>query len=174
MSTAVTQLEQQLEAARKVEAEQRCENAKHEVQRLRHEGAALLAELRPLAAQVHEAQNERLKLHGLLVQARNQIAAYSTPLSPLEFPSDEAITAHAAQLEAWKQKQKELLAKHGKIRECEWSARIRGMPLQSQINRLEFMIKNLTAIAEGRRPGETTGGLFTTEDFLGHTDRRFD
>lgn len=109
MQTAVTQLELQLAGALATEARQKCEDAKAEVQRLRCEGAELLAEFRPLAVQVRDAQNERLKLHGLLVQARNQIATYSSPLNPLTFPSDDEIRAHAEQLETWKQRQKELV-----------------------------------------------------------------
>ena len=101
MSTAVTEAQRQLDAAVAVEGMRRRETAKQEIKRLRHEGAALLKRFRPLAAQVKQAQADRLRLHYELVKARNNIAAYRTPLDPSTFPSDEDVAKQARALVGW-------------------------------------------------------------------------
>ncbi len=166
--SAVTIIEQQLEAARAEEAKSRREAAKQKIEELRREGAMLLKELRPLAKQVREAQRERLRLHGLLVQARNNILAFSQQLNPLDFPSDEKIAEQAQQLETWKNRQKELLAQHA--RSCEREAvRSQAVALQRKLDHLQYSISNLTAVSEGRLPGQLDkGGLSTCEDFIGN------
>jgi chromosome segregation ATPase len=172
-ASAVIAAEQQLNAVRAVAETQRREGAKQEIRRLRHEGAALIRQFRPLAAQVKQAQADRLRLHYELLRAKNHIAAYRVPLDPLTFPSDENIAAHAAQLVAWQAEQKKLLAQYEDAVRRE-SARVHAVTIQDRLVHMQFEIQNLTAIAEGRRPGEMAkGGLSTCEDFIGRTDRRF-
>jgi chromosome segregation ATPase len=171
MSTlSVAQAETQLAAAQAENAKQKRENAKREIQRLRAEGATLTKELRPLAAQVREAQAERLKLHGLLLQARNQINFYAAPLDPLTFPSDEDIAEHGKQLTLWRNRQKELLAAHEDCVRRE-GVRAEAVTLQKRLEHLQYSINNLSAVAEGRRPGQLEGGgvFQNVEDFIGHT-----
>jgi hypothetical protein len=152
-------------AALAAEASARREAAKQQIKELRREGAALLRQYRPLAAQIKTAQQQRLKLHGALVQARDQIAIYSVPLDPETFPSDADLAAHAEQLDLWKGRQKELLAQVEDARNRE-AARPQAMAIQNRLRHMQFEIRNLTSIAEGRRPGEIEGGLFSVENFL--------
>jgi chromosome segregation ATPase len=169
MSTVtVADARAQLTRAEALETKEKRENAKREIERLRRDGAALLKQLRPLAAQVTEAQRNRLRLHGELNNARQQIDFYSTPLDPLTFPSDEDIAAHAQQLTLWKQRQRELLKQAESVRQRE-AMRPQAVALQDRINRMQFEISNLTAISEGRRPGDVAGGGISqgVEDFIG-------
>lgn len=164
MSTAQVLVEQ-LATARAAESSAKCEAAKQRIKELRREGAALLMQYRPLAAQVKTAQQQRLKLNGELVQARDQIAIYSVPLDPETFPSDEDIAAHAEQLALWKARQRELLARNEDTRSRE-AVRPQAMAIQNRLQQMQYAIANLTAVAEGRRPGEIKGGLFSVENFL--------
>lgn len=175
MSTvAVVQAEQQLNVARAEEQRAKREAAKQEIKKLRTEGAALLKQFRPMVRQIRDAEQERLKLHGLLVQARNRIDFYSVPLDAVEFPTEEEIAAHAGQLGAWKVKQQELLAQHADALGRE-SIRAEAVAIQNRLQYLRYALQNLGAIAEGHRPGDLPeGGAFKgVEDFLGHSDRRF-
>ena len=169
MST-VAQAETALAVARVEEQKQKREDARREIQRLTAEGAKLKAELEPLVTQVKQAQNERLHLHGQLLQARSQIASYSAPLDPLTFPSAKDEAERRKQLAAWQEQQKELLKQHRTVVERE-SVRPYAVKVQQTLVRLQYEIANLTAIAEGRRPGQLAeGGLFTVgEDFLGNS-----
>ncbi len=169
MSTAVTEAQRQLDAAVAVEGMRRRETAKQEIKRLRHEGAALLKRFRPLAAQVKQAQADRLRLHYELVKARNNIAAYRTPLDPSTFPSDEDVAKQARALVGWQAQQQELLAQHEDACRRE-SVRVHAVAIQDRLLHMQFEIQNLTAIAEGRRPGEMPqGGLsMGVEDFIGN------
>jgi hypothetical protein len=144
---AVIEAERNLNAARAAAGTQRREDAKQNILRLRHEGAALLKRFRPLAAQVKQAQANRLRLHYELLRAKNNIATYSTPLDPLTFPSDENIAAHAAQLVAWQATQKELLAQHEDACRRE-SVRAHAVTIQDRLVHIQFEIQNLTAIAK--------------------------
>ena len=81
MSTTTLLLEQ-LNAALAAEATAKREAAKEQIKQLRREGAALLRQYRPLAAQVKASQQQRLKLNGLLLQAKERIAFYSAALDP--------------------------------------------------------------------------------------------
>jgi hypothetical protein len=167
---SVPEAEQQLAAAQAVAAKERRENATREIQRLRREGVPMLKRLRALAAVIHEAQNTRLKLNGLLLQARAQIASFSIPLDPMEFPSDADIAEHARQLTLWQARQKELLAQSEEcLRRESW--RMEAIGLQDRVNRMYQEMKNLTAVAAGRLPGQLeSGGLAQgLEDFIGHT-----
>jgi len=175
MSTqAVAQAETALAAARAEAEKQKRDDAKREILSLSAEGAALKAELEPLAAQVTTAQNDRLRITGQLAQARNQINTYAAPLDPLTFPSEQDERERRRKLAAWQAKQRELLAQleDARLRE---SVRPQAVALQRRLETLRFAIQNQSAIAEGRRPGQIEGGITTVgEDFLGHTDRRFD
>jgi hypothetical protein len=166
---AVIAAEQQLNAARAVAETQRREEAKQEILRLRHEGAALLKRFRPMAAQVKQAQADRLRLHYELLRAKNNIAAYRAPLDPLTFPSDEEVAEHARLLVAWQATQQKLLAQHEDACRRE-SVRVHAVAIQDRLIHMQFEIQNLTAIAEGRRPGEMAkGGLsMGVEDFFGN------
>jgi chromosome segregation ATPase len=166
--SAIAQAEQQLRAAHAEEAQRRRDGAKQEIVKSRQEGATLLRQLRPMARQIQEAQNERLRLGALLTHARDQIAAYSQPLDPLDFPTDEQIAEHAQQLEAWRSEQQQLLARHAAAKGRE-SIRPAAVALQSRLENLRFRIQNLSSIAEGRAPGQMPdGGLFRVgENFLG-------
>lgn len=166
--TTVVQAEQQLAAARAAEAIQKRENAKQQIERLSAEGAALIKQLRPMAQQVREAQNERLKLHGLLVQAREQIEIYNTPLDPLTFPSAQDERERVRQLAAWRERQRELLAQHAAASERE-AIRAQAVQIQRRLENITFEMNTLAVIAEGLKPGEFEGGLFRVgEDFIGH------
>jgi hypothetical protein len=119
-----------------------------------------------LAAQVKQAQADRLRLHGELVRARNQIAAYATPLDPLDFPSDADIQEHSEQLRLWQQKQAELLDQHREVVERE-AARIPAIALARRMENVRLEIQNWTAVAEGRRPGQVEGSITTATDLPG-------
>ena len=174
MSTTVIRAQNKLRVALSEEAQQRRENAREEIKRLSAEGAALRAELEPMAAQVRRAQNDRLRLHGELVHARAEIARYAAPLDPHEFPTAKDEAVRAKQLRWWRAEQKRLLAAHEDARQRE-SVRIEAIRLQNRVNQIHSQLNNLTVVAEGRELGRAEGGIFTTgEDFLGHTDRRFD
>ena len=163
----VSEAEKQLAAARAEAARQQRKDAQRKLQELRREGAELLAELEPLAAQIRSAQNERLRLNGQLVKARNQINAYSQPLDVSNFPSDADIRAHAAQLRQWQGRQKELLALHRAAVERE-SVRPRAVALEKRLEQLRFEVQNWTVIAEGGTFGEVEGGVYqNVGDFIG-------
>ena len=167
MTVSVTQAEAQLKVALASEAKQKRENAKAEIQRLSAEGATLQAELFALAAQIKQAQADRLQLHGALVNARTQLIAYSQPLDPLTFPSAKDERERVRQLAAWQQRQRELLAQHTAACERE-SVRGHAVQLKRKLEHLQYEIQNQTALAEGRKPGQLAeGGVFTgVEDFL--------
>lgn len=167
--TLITELQRQLKAAEAGDAKQKRENAAREIQRLTGEGAKLRIELEPLAKQIKTAQNKRLRFNGELVHAREQIAAYSTPLDLSDFPSDAEIRAHAEQLRLWQERQQELLAASKANEESIGFPVMRhAIGLQKRLNEIKFEIENLTAVAEGRRPGQIEGGInCVTEDFLG-------
>jgi chromosome segregation ATPase len=165
--TTVVLAEQQLNAARVAEASAKREAAQREIKRLRSEGAALLKQFRPMVRQIRAAEQERLKLHGQLVNARAKIAFYSLPLDPATLLSDEEIAEHAAQLTAWKVKQQELLAQHADAVKRE-SIRAAAVAIKSRLEYLQYSLRNLSAVAEGRLPGELEeGGIFEgVEDFV--------
>jgi hypothetical protein len=170
MSTTLTvaEAETTLAAARADAAKLEREQALAKIQELRRVGAELMQQLRPMVAQINQAQADRLRLHGELMNARNQIAIYSQPLDPLTFPTDADIAAHAEQLRLWRKHQKELLAQSEDacLRE---SIRLRAVALQTELNHLQQMIRNLIPIAEGRRVGDMEGGLYQgVEDFIGN------
>jgi chromosome segregation ATPase len=166
MSTAVAQAEAALARARAEDAKQKREDAMVEIKRLSREGAELLKQLRPLTAQIKQAQQERLNLHGQLLQAQQQIAVYSAPPDPLTFPSDAEIEAHAAQLVLWQDRQKSLLRQHAAAVQRE-SVRPHAVTLNNRLEHVEYEIRNLSAVAEGHKPGEIQGGLFIgVESFL--------
>lgn len=173
-SAAVIEAEIKLKAAVTAAQAQRCEDAKVEIKRLRREGAELRKQLRPMVRQIKDAETERLKLHSQLVQARDMIGFYNTPLNPLDFPTDEEVAEHTAHASSWKQRQQELLVLHRAAVERE-SVRVQAIALQKRLQEIYFEIRNWAAVAEGRRPGEVgEGGAFTVgEDLLGHSDRRF-
>jgi hypothetical protein len=154
---------------------QRREDAKQKVEQLRREGSALKKQLLPLAKQVREAQAERLRLQRELMSAYRQIQVYSAPADPLEFPSDEDIADRAEQLRLWQAEQKRLLAAVADA-SCRESARAEAVALEKRVEHIQYEISNWQAIAEGRRPGQLPpGGLASVpNDFIGHTDRRFD
>jgi hypothetical protein len=177
--------EQMVEAARMAlavavkQAEQaRRDGATRKIEELRREGAELTASLKPMKAQVKEAQNERLKLSRQLAVARDQIEAYSTPLDPMTFPnvpnvgvtfpSDDEIAERAAQLELWRKEQKRLLAAHKAACERE-NLRHKAVVLQNRLDHITFELSNQLAIAEGRFPGQVAeGGVFRVgEDLIG-------
>jgi chromosome segregation ATPase len=164
--TATTELRQQLQAAEAAEVRARAEQAKEQVRRLAAEGAALRAELEPLAAQIREAQNARLRCHGELARAREQIAALSQPLDPLGFPSEADEHQRQEALTAWRQRQQELLATHEDCIRRE-TVRPRAVQLQRRLETITFEIQNQTALAEGRKIGEVTGSVSQgVENFL--------
>ena len=177
MSTVtVSQAEQQLATVRAEAQKLERENAKQKIQELSREGAALVKKLYPLTAEVKDLQDARLTLSAKLVRARDQIASFSQPLHPLTFPSSEDIVTHERQLAWWRGEQKRLVAKHLEVYASEVDARRRAMAMNNRLIQITFEIQNLTAVAEGRMPGQPAeGGLFrVSENFLGHTDRRFD
>jgi hypothetical protein len=165
--TTATELRQQLARAVDEEARQKRAEAAKRIEALSAEGAALTAELEPLAAQINAAQNERLRLHGELLQARNQVNIYSAPLDPLTFPSEKDEHDRLEQLAAWKKRQQELLELHSDCVRKE-SVRPSAVALQRRLSQLTFEIQNLSAVAEGRRPGQIEGSVsMGVEDFLG-------
>src|ERR1700686_4984953 len=165
--TPVAELRQQLKEAEVEEARHKATQAKEQIARLGAEGAKLQTELLALASQINAAQKERLALNGHLINARNQIRAYETPLDPLTFPSDADEHNRVEQLALWKQRQRELLAKHEDCVRRE-SVRPQAVALQKRLEQLQFEIQNLTTIAEGRKPGQIEGGVYQgMEDFLG-------
>ena len=164
--TATTELRQQLQVAEADEALQKREAAVEQVKRLAAEGRALRAELEPLAETIRTAQNARLRCHGELARARDQINALSQPLDPLGFPSalDEHNRVEA--LAAWKDRQKELLEVHADCVRRE-TVRPRAVQLQRRLEKITFEIQNQTALAEGRKIGEVEGGISQgVENFL--------
>jgi chromosome segregation ATPase len=176
MSTVtVAHTTQQLALASAEEARQKRENAKKDVDRLRREGAALKGRFDPLAALVKQKQAERLKLHTRLLQLGNDISEFSQPLDPLTFPSDEDIAERERDLGELKVQQAETLAAHERVFTEESSARREAIPLQHRLVQIGFEMNNAIEAAEGREPGKPEKvSLSTVEDFLGHSDRRFD
>ena len=165
--SAVAQAEQQLAAARAEEAKRKREDAKQQIKRLTAEGANLKAELKALAAQINSAQADRLRLHGQLVQARNQINIYAAALDPLTFPTEKDERERLQQLAARQARQKELLAQHEDAVRRE-SVRMHAIQVQNELRRIQYELENQTAIAEGRKPGEVSGGAYMgVEDFIG-------
>jgi chromosome segregation ATPase len=162
----VQEAEAVLAAATRQAAQERRQNAKQKIQELRREGAKLRAEFEPLAAQIREAQNTRLRIHGELVRARNQIAFYSTPLDPLDFPSDKEIAEHARQLEAWRARQAELLVQSADARDRE-GVRPQAVALAKRMDQIRFEIANWTAVASGIKPGQVEGSITTATDLPG-------
>jgi hypothetical protein len=165
--TAATELRRQLATAEADEARQKRAAAVERVKALAAEGAQLRAELEPLAEQIRTAQNARLRCHGELVRAREQISALSAPLDPLMFPS--ALDEHnrVEQLAAWRARQQELLTLHADCVRRE-GVRPQAVQLQRRLETLTFQIQNLSAVAEGRKIGEVEGGVSQgVEDFLG-------
>jgi chromosome segregation ATPase len=166
-SVTVIEAEAVLAKATRQAAQERRENAKQKIQELRREGAEVRKQFRPLAAQVKQAQADRLRLHALLVQAREQIAVYARPLDPLDFPSDVDIQEHARQLEAWRARQAELLVQSADARDRE-SLRPHTVALAKRMDQIRFEISNWSAVASGLRPGEAVGGVYQgVEDFIG-------
>jgi hypothetical protein len=166
MTTPVTELKQKLATAEADEARQKREAAVEQVRRLAAEGRALRAELEPLAEQIRTAQNARLRCHGELARAREQIAVLNQPLDPLMFPS--ALDEHnrVEQLAAWKTRQQELLEVHADCVRRE-TVRPRAVQLQRRLETITFQIQNLSALAEGRKIGEVTGSVSQgVENFL--------
>jgi hypothetical protein len=172
--TTGTPAGQQLVSARAEERKAKRQAAKEQIKQLRREGAALLKMFRPMVPKIRAAEQERLKLNGLLSQAKNRIEFYSAPLDPAQLPTNEKLAAHAAQLTAWKAKQQKLLAQYADAVKRE-SIRAEAVAIQNRLQYLWYSLQNLGATAEGRRPGELSeGGAFKgMEDFLGHPDRRF-
>ena len=167
MTLSVIEAEAALTAARAAEAKQKRARAIQEIKRLTAEGVKLKAEVELLAAQIKGAQADRLRLHPELMQARNQIATYSAPLDPLTFPSAADERERLRQLSSWKARQKELLAQHedAVLRE---SVRMQAIQLLNTLRRIQYEIQNQTAIAEGRKPGQVSGGVYMgVEDFIG-------
>jgi hypothetical protein len=152
-TTEVMIAEQQLAAAKAEAARKTREYAKHKIEDLRREGASLRKRLEPMALQIKNAQNDRLRLNTALLHAREQIDAYSEPLDPLTLPTDEEIAEHDNQLELWKREQKKLLAQNAAAVERE-SIRPQAVTMQKRLETIRFEIQNLTAIAEGRTPGQ--------------------
>lgn len=173
MSTATIaeQLERQLAAARSEESRKKREDALAQIERLSDEGAQLKALLAPLQEQINGALNERLRLNGLLRQARSQVLAYSAPLDPLTFPSQADKEEHARQLGLWKEGQRKLLAANtANEARMGVDVRLNAARLARRLETVAQEISNLTAVAEGRRPGETKGGLsYVGEDFIGNS-----
>ncbi len=150
---SVEEAEAQLSAARANVERQKCENAKQEIERLRREGAAIKKRLPSLEAQVAQAQQERLNLHEPLLTALAQIATYSKPLDPFSFPTDEEIAEHAQQLVLWQERHRELLAKAADASRRE-AAQDEAIAQKNRLVGLECQIRNLTAVAAGRKTGE--------------------
>ena len=165
----VKQAEQDLATARADEQKQKRDDATRELKRLTAEGAKLQTELQGLAAQINEAQHTRLRLHGLLVQARQQIEAYSEPLDPLTFPTDADEAYRIEQLGLWREKQRDLLSKHRAAVERE-SVRPYAISVKNRLERIQYEIVNLTTVARGGRPGDLVekGINYVREDFIGN------
>ncbi|HVR21819.1 MAG TPA: hypothetical protein VMU26_00705 [Candidatus Polarisedimenticolia bacterium] len=141
------------------------ESALAELKLVRQQGADMQKEFNTVAAQVKQAEKERLVLHQQIVKARQNIEMYSRPLDPLTFPSDEEIADNARQLTLWHAHRDDLKRKYADAAQRE-SARLRAVQLQNALVRLRATASNLEAIASGRRPGEIAGGLFRVESFL--------
>jgi len=165
-SVTVIEAENVLAKAKAAAQKQRCEDAKQRIQELRREGAELRKQYKPLAQQVLQAQQDRLRLHAELVRARNQIAVYSVPLDPLDFPSDADVAEHAQQLVLWQKKQAELLDKHRDAVERE-AARIPAIALAQRMENVRLEIQNWSTVAEGIRPGQVKGSITTATDLPG-------
>jgi chromosome segregation ATPase len=164
--TPVAELRQQLKAAEAEEQRHKATQAKEKIKSLTGEGASLMAQLEPLVKQINEAQKERLALNGHLINARNQIRAYEAPLDALTFPSEKDEHNRVEQLDLWKQRQRELLAKHEDCVRRE-SVRPQAVALQKRLEHIQFEVQNWTAVAEGRKIGEVEGGVYQgVEDFL--------
>jgi DNA-directed RNA polymerase len=174
-TTEVMIAEQQLAAAKADAAKETREDAKRKIEELRREGATLRKQLEPMALQIKDAQNARLRLHRALLHAREQIDLYAQPLDPLTLPTDEEMAEHDRQLGLWKLEQEALLAKHRAAVERE-SIRPQAVAMQKRLETLQLEIQNWAAVAGGRTPGQPPeGGVFRAgQDFLGHSDRRFD
>src|ERR1700722_2318244 len=110
--TQVTELEQKLKSAIANEDRKKRAEATKRIEALSAEGSQLRAAIELLAAQINVAQQERLRCHGELVLARNQINTYSAPLDPLTFPSELDEHQRHEALTAWRQRQHELLELH--------------------------------------------------------------
>lgn len=161
-----TELRQQLAIAEAADAAQKRAAAAAQVKQLTAEGARVTAELEPLIEQIRAAQNDRLRINGLLLQARNQISAFAAPLDPLTFPSENQEKERLRQLAAWKAQQLALLKKHEDCVRRE-NVRPQAVALQRRLQTLEFQIKNLSVLAEGGKIGEVTGAVSQgVENFL--------
>lgn len=160
MSTiAVVQAEAALAIARAEQAKQERENATREIKRLTTEGVKLRAALHKLIKQVNNAQTDRLILHSELQKAREQIGIYSEQLDPLTFPTPEDEAKRVMQLGLWQERQVELQRLHKEACRRE-SVRVQAAEMQQQLLNMQYEIRNLMAIAQGRRPGQLPqGGL---------------
>lgn len=169
MTTAAVEVARlNLADAEAQEQRARREAALAQIEELRAKGAAILAELEPLAAEVKRAASERIRLHYVIVECRTQIARWSVSLDPLTFPSDEAIQENARQLKRWERKLEHVVTQYVEAAERE-GGRQRAVELNNQFVALQYTLRNLKRMAEGRNPGDPPnhGGLSYAEtDFL--------
>ncbi|HUO25859.1 MAG TPA: hypothetical protein VMU61_09335 [Candidatus Aquilonibacter sp.] len=153
MSTAnVESIRADLRTAEALVEQQRREGAQQQIEKLSEEGARLKAEVERLSGMVQRVDEQRAKLMALATRARQEYAAWSTPLDPATFPTKSQKAERAKQAALWKQQLDQLSAQIAALPET-FSDRLRAIKLNDQLNGYIYTLKNLTAIATGRKIG---------------------
>jgi hypothetical protein len=170
MTTATTNLaaaEAALLAARDQAARERRASAGEEAGRIRARLTVLKPAYEKLNVTVRVATNRRLDLHYRILNARAQVADWSTPPADL-FASAKELGDRRRQAELWRKRLEELTASYSTAADEEGNARRAALAMAAEYGTLQYQFNNYVTIAEGGEPGFpfVGSGLSEGENFL--------
>ncbi len=151
-TAAVISAEQQLQQAKAEEERVRRADAAVKLKEVMAQGRAAQKKFQKLHGVINEANQQVTTLHNALVEARDQIAFYSTPLDVTEFPSNAEIAEHTSQLGCWQVRQKKLLAQHSAAQATQIGSKMEATRLGNQISQLKNAAHNLRCTMRGEKP----------------------
>jgi hypothetical protein len=163
----VAEAEAMLLAAQRQADKQRRESAFNEAQKIRTRVTVLKPVLEELIVAVKVATNGRLDLHYKIVNARAQVADWSTPPADL-FVSARELADRKRQADLWSARLNELTVSFSEATQQEGNARRAALAMAAEYRTLQYQFNNYVTIAEGGEPGFpiVKGGLNTAENFL--------